>query len=189
MAWFDLAAMTASLSVVMLYFRRSIPSRYELAQLKPQHEAIRDMGTFRIGWAVLALLVFGFFCAGAAGRSGECDRRCRSPAAAASRRAWPHHFNPQCAAGCPLGDCHFLFGPVPGGVWPAQCRADAWHRPAAKPVCPGRRLGRRVWHRHSHGAAVVGDEQFTRRARGRAVEAASQAQSAFSCCANWCSTR
>ena len=61
MAWFDLAAMTASLSVLMLYFRRSIPSRYELAQLKPQHEAIRDMGTFRTGWAVLALLVFGFF--------------------------------------------------------------------------------------------------------------------------------
>ena len=111
MAWFDLAAMTASLSVLMLYFRRSIPSRYELAQLKPQHEAIRDMGTFRTGWAVLALLVFGFF-----------------------------------------------------GLEPLGVRVSAV-------------------------AAVVGDEQFACRARGRAVEAASQAQSAFSCCANWCSTR
>ena len=61
MAWVDLAAIAASLGMLLLYFRRSIPARYDFAQLKPPHEAIRDMGTFKAGWAVLALLVFGFF--------------------------------------------------------------------------------------------------------------------------------
>ena len=61
MTWVDLAAIAASLGMLLLYFRRSIPARYELAQLKPPHKAIRDSATFRAGWAVLALLVFGFF--------------------------------------------------------------------------------------------------------------------------------
>lgn len=61
MVWVNLAAIGASLAVLMLYFRRSIPARYELAHLKPPQEAIRDIGTFRAGWVVLALLVFGFF--------------------------------------------------------------------------------------------------------------------------------
>jgi arsenical pump membrane protein len=45
----------------MLYFRRDIPGRYDMAQLKPPGDAIRDAATFRVGWAVLALLLIGFF--------------------------------------------------------------------------------------------------------------------------------
>ena len=54
------AIMTA-LAVLVIYFRRSIPSRYDVNQLKVASEAIRDMATFRFGWLVLVLLLIGFF--------------------------------------------------------------------------------------------------------------------------------
>ena len=61
MAWVDLAAITASLGVLLLYFRGSIPQHYDLTQLKRPADAIRDAATFRAGWVVLALLLLGFF--------------------------------------------------------------------------------------------------------------------------------
>ncbi len=61
MVWVNLAAIAASLGVLLLYFRRSIPPRYALSQLKPPAGAIRDAATFRAGWAVLLLLLLGFF--------------------------------------------------------------------------------------------------------------------------------
>ena len=61
MVWVDLAAIAASLGVLLLYFRASIPRHYELSQLKRPAEAIRDAATFRAGWVVLALLLLGFF--------------------------------------------------------------------------------------------------------------------------------
>ena len=57
----DIAAIVASLAVLLLYFRRSIPTRYDVAQLKQPSKAIRDGATFRAGWMVLALLLVGFF--------------------------------------------------------------------------------------------------------------------------------
>lgn len=57
----NLAAVLASLGVLMLYFRRDIPARYAVARLRPPAEAIRDRATFRAGWIVLALLLIGFF--------------------------------------------------------------------------------------------------------------------------------
>ena len=57
----DLAAIAASLVVLLLYFRPSIPAQYDMAQLKQPHEAINDPATFRIGWVVLALLLLGYF--------------------------------------------------------------------------------------------------------------------------------
>lgn len=57
----DLAAIAASLVVLLLYFRPSIPAQYDIAQLKQPHEAINDPATFRIGWVVLALLLLGYF--------------------------------------------------------------------------------------------------------------------------------
>ena len=47
-------------SVLFLYFRHSIPARYDVNQLKPPREAIRDPATFRAGWTVMALLLIGF---------------------------------------------------------------------------------------------------------------------------------
>ena len=56
-----LAAVAASLAMLMLYFRREIPATYDAAQLKAPAQAIRDRATFRAGWVVLALLLVGFF--------------------------------------------------------------------------------------------------------------------------------
>lgn len=54
-------AVAATLLVLWLYFRTSIPLRYDAAQLRAPRDAIRDIGTFRAGWVVLALLLIGFF--------------------------------------------------------------------------------------------------------------------------------
>lgn len=54
-------AIVASLAVLMAYFHRSIPARYDPQALRAPHEAIRDRATFRAGWIVLALLLIGFF--------------------------------------------------------------------------------------------------------------------------------
>ncbi|WP_295531408.1 arsenic transporter [uncultured Pseudacidovorax sp.] len=56
-----LASVAASLGVLYLFFRRDIPAAYDLQQLKAPEAAIRDRGTFLAGWAVLALLLLGFF--------------------------------------------------------------------------------------------------------------------------------
>lgn len=61
MVWVDLAAVAASLGMLMLYFWRSIPARYDMAHVKPPQDAIRDSATFKAGWVVLALLLVGFF--------------------------------------------------------------------------------------------------------------------------------
>lgn len=57
----NIAAVLASLLVLMLYFRRGIPTTYDVTQLKAPTEAIRDRATFRAGWVVLVLLLVGFF--------------------------------------------------------------------------------------------------------------------------------
>lgn len=57
----NIAAVLASLVMLMLYFRRSIPARYDVAQLKAPATAVRDIATFRAGWVVLVLLLVGFF--------------------------------------------------------------------------------------------------------------------------------
>ncbi|WNC15337.1 arsenic transporter [Brevibacillus brevis] len=51
----------ASLVVLFLYFRKSIPKQVDLTQLKRPREAIRDMRLFRLSWPVLAVLLAGFF--------------------------------------------------------------------------------------------------------------------------------
>ena len=61
MLWVNLVAVAASLGMLMLYFWRSIPARYDMAQTKPPQDAIRDRATFKAGWVVLALLLGGFF--------------------------------------------------------------------------------------------------------------------------------
>ncbi|MBS0299812.1 MAG: arsenic transporter [Proteobacteria bacterium] len=57
----NMASVVASLAVLFLYFRRSIPVSYDVSQLKAPSEAIRDLATFRSGWVVLVLLLIGFF--------------------------------------------------------------------------------------------------------------------------------
>jgi arsenical pump membrane protein len=57
----NIAAIVAALVVLLLYFRRSIPARYDVNQLEQPNDAIRDAATFRVGWMVLVLLLVGFF--------------------------------------------------------------------------------------------------------------------------------
>ncbi len=57
----NIAAVLSALAVLLLYFRRSIPQSYDTTQLRQPKEAIRDVATFRMGWAVVVLLLVGFF--------------------------------------------------------------------------------------------------------------------------------
>ncbi|MEG3180808.1 arsenic transporter [Sphingomonas sp. LT1P40] len=57
----DLASIAATLGVLLLFFRRDIPARYDVAQLRAPVDAIRDAATFKAGWIVLAALLAGFF--------------------------------------------------------------------------------------------------------------------------------
>ncbi len=51
----------ASLIVLYLYFRKSIPNTYNLTQLKRPKEAIKDMRLFKLSWVILAALLVGYF--------------------------------------------------------------------------------------------------------------------------------
>ncbi|SAI74341.1 arsenical pump membrane protein [Bordetella ansorpii] len=57
----NFAAVAATLAVLMLFFRRGIPARYDVSQLPEPRSAVRDPVTFRAGWVVLTLLLAGFF--------------------------------------------------------------------------------------------------------------------------------
>ncbi len=57
----DLASILATLAVLTLWFRRDIPVAFDPGQLKAPRDAVRDPATFRAGWAVLVLLLVGFF--------------------------------------------------------------------------------------------------------------------------------
>ena len=63
----NLVSVAASLAMLMWFFRRDIPRDYDVAGLKAPREAIVDMTTFKAGWAVLALLLVGFFGLGRLG--------------------------------------------------------------------------------------------------------------------------
>ncbi|MFC5403137.1 arsenic transporter [Cohnella soli] len=53
-------AITSSLLVLYLMFRKSIPKNYDLSQLKKPREAIKDMRLFRISWVILAVLLIAY---------------------------------------------------------------------------------------------------------------------------------
>ncbi|MBB1596988.1 arsenic transporter [Achromobacter sp. UMC46] len=57
----NLMAVASTLAVLLLFFHKSIPPRYDVSQLPAPASAIRDPITFRAGWIVLALLLTGFF--------------------------------------------------------------------------------------------------------------------------------
>ncbi|MBM7604296.1 arsenical pump membrane protein [Metabacillus crassostreae] len=51
----------ASILVLLLFFRKSIPKNYDLSQLKKPVEAIRDEKMFKLSWFVLGILLIGYF--------------------------------------------------------------------------------------------------------------------------------
>ncbi|WP_339515005.1 arsenic transporter [Pseudomonas sp. RL_15y_Pfl2_60] len=57
----NMVSIAATLGMLMWFFRKDLPASYNLADIKPPVEAIRDRATFIAGWWVLALLLIGLF--------------------------------------------------------------------------------------------------------------------------------
>lgn len=58
-----IVSVLASLGMLLVYFGRSIPKRYDVVALTRPEDAIKDRATFRAGWVVLAVLLVGYFVA------------------------------------------------------------------------------------------------------------------------------
>jgi arsenical pump membrane protein len=57
----NLFSIIASLIVLYLYFRKSIPKKYNLSQLKMPKEAIKDIWLFKWSWVILIALLAAYF--------------------------------------------------------------------------------------------------------------------------------
>lgn len=57
----NLVSVATTLGMLLWFFRHDIPGNYDVTQLKDPRSAVVDRTTFKAGWAVLVLLLVGFF--------------------------------------------------------------------------------------------------------------------------------
>ncbi|MCG3087555.1 arsenic transporter [Sporosarcina cyprini] len=57
----NLFALVASIIVLYLFFRKSIPGQYKVSDLKQPKEAIKDLKMFKLTWVILGILLIGYF--------------------------------------------------------------------------------------------------------------------------------
>src|SRR5699024_2052305 len=55
-----LFALVASILLLLLFFRKSIPKVYEVAELKEPKDAIKDIKLFRLPWVILSVLLVAY---------------------------------------------------------------------------------------------------------------------------------
>ena len=53
----NLFSLIATITVLLIYFRKSIPKTYDLSKLKKPTEAIKDLKMFRLSWYVLGIII------------------------------------------------------------------------------------------------------------------------------------
>lgn len=57
----NLFSIVATITVLFIYFRKSIPNTYDLSKVRKPVEAIKDFKMFRLSWYVLGVLLIGYF--------------------------------------------------------------------------------------------------------------------------------
>ena len=63
----NLISLVASILVLLLFFRKSIPKDYNVSDLKKPKDAVKDGKMFRLSWVVLSILLIGYFTSGLTG--------------------------------------------------------------------------------------------------------------------------
>ena len=57
----NLFSLVATITVLLIYFRKNISKTYDLSKLRKPVEAIKDPKMFRLSWFVLGILLIGYF--------------------------------------------------------------------------------------------------------------------------------